>query len=92
MKEMEVVNGGEISGSKVAASIRRVHAGRKRARDTVKANRKPSAVPIRPTSKPNRRLLRNALRWLGLARMARSGASVRRPSSRKAAESIISNG
>jgi hypothetical protein len=92
MKEMEVVNGGEISGSRVAASIRWVQAGRKCARDTVKANRKPSAVPRRPTSKPSRRLLRKALRWLGLARMARRGEIVRRPSSRKAAESIISNG
>ena len=34
MKEMEVVNGGEISGSRVAASIRWVQAEVNRARET----------------------------------------------------------
>ncbi len=62
MKEMEVVKGGEISGRRVAASMSLVHRGASCPRDTVKANRKPSAVPSNPTSKPSRRLLRNAAR------------------------------
>src|SRR5262252_8305276 len=92
MKEIEVVNGGEMSGSRVAASMRRTHLERRLPRATVKANRNPSAVPKRPTRDPNRRLFIKAARWLGLARMAKSGARLRRPSSRKAAESIISKG
>ena len=92
MKEIEVVNGGEMSGSKVAASMRRTHLGRKCPRTTVNANRKPSTVPTRPTRAPKSKLFRKAARVLGLPRMWKSKARVGRPSSRKAADSIISKG
>ena len=58
-----VVNGGETSGSSTHASmaVRRARGNRPRA--AVNANRKPSPVPMMPTSRASSRLFQNARIW-----------------------------
>ena len=77
----EMVNGGEISGSRVAASSAVSRRGLKAARALVKANRKASTVPPAPTSRASSRLLAKARWLLGSTAMVSKGVSVSAPSS-----------
>ena len=63
-KAIEVVKGGEISGSSVATSSNFDETRDKRVRSTVNANRNPSSVPQMPTSVASNRLLPKARRLL----------------------------
>ena len=92
MNAIEVVNGGEISGSRVIASMTRTQPADRFARLTVKANRKPSAVPMMPTSVPSSSELRNARCVLGFCSTLSSGPSAGRPSSMKAVAPSITSG
>jgi len=80
-KAIEVVNGGEISGSRVAMSSSRIQNFGAVVRSTVKANTKPRIVPQMPTSVASSRLLPKARRLLLLWIAAISGASVKPASS-----------
>jgi len=92
MIEIEVVNGGETNGSSANASSSVSQCRPRLQRTAVSANRKPSAVPSRPTDVARNRLLRKAARWLGSARLSSSGARLKRPSSRKARVSSSTSG
>ena len=62
------------------------------ARLTVKANRKPSAVPMTPTSVPSSSEFMNARCVCGFCSTLISGASAGFPSSRNAVPASISSG
>jgi hypothetical protein len=78
---MAVVKGGEISGRIVAASRTARQTRPRPARAAVKAKRKPSAVPHRPTSAASSRLLAKARRCCGARMMETTWATVNRPPS-----------
>ena len=92
MNAIEVVNGGEMSGSKVIASITRTQAGLRFARLTVKAKRKPSAVPMTPTKVPSSSELTKARCVPGFCRTSSTGWSAGRPSSTNAVPASIRRG
>src|ERR1700738_2010415 len=81
---IEVVKGGEISGSNVATSRSFTQNLGAWVRPTVKANRKPRNVPHAPTSAASNRLFPKARRLLLLLMAAISGANVKPLSSLRA--------
>ena len=89
---IEVVKGGETSGSSAAASSRVSQCRPSPARVAVIANRKPRSVPSRPTVPARIRLFTKAARWCESARLPSSGSSVNRPSSLNARTSSSASG
>ena len=60
MIEIALVNGGEISGSRVTASSAAIATGRSLQRAAANANRKPSVVPAVATIAASSRLFQKA--------------------------------
>src|SRR6266850_4035517 len=87
MIEIEVVKGGETSGSSAAASSAVSQCRPTPPRTAVSANRKPSAVPSTPTAVARITLLTKAAWWLVSVMLDSNGSSVKPPSSTKARSS-----
>src|SRR6185437_9328274 len=87
-----VVNGGDTSGSRTAASSAVSSDRLSRPRDAVNANRNPISVPPTPTPSPSSRLFRNALIWFRSVSTSAMPAVVKRPWSNSTRASSVASG
>ena len=87
-----VVNGGDTSGSSTIASIAVTIARGRRPRATVKANRKPAAVPPNATSVASSRLFQKARTWWRSVSTAAMPAVVKLPWSHSIRTNSIASG